>query len=248
MLDGLVKSSCEEGWGTVDNGRVKEPLSRDRICEVALEAIDESGIESVSMRMLAGSLGVKASSLYYHFESKDDLMMGVAEFLYRELGRPPSDGDWADQLKGTFIQLQDFVQMHPNAAPLLVRGLADSPIAKRRADALLRTICRGGLDPASSATLISNLVALLVGHSLLAVWVEQETETSSGDGYGDGHDPRDRRVWINRLFRPEASESDGLDKAAPLPSVDLPSDGVFLAGLDALIRGFAPTDPHPPAA
>jgi AcrR family transcriptional regulator len=224
--------------GTVDNDRVKEPLTRDRICEVALEAIDESGIESISMRMLAGSLGVKASSLYYHFDSKDELMMGVAEFLYRELGRPPSDGDWAERLKGTFIQLQDFVQMHPNAAPLLVRGLADSPIAKKRADALLRTICRGGLDPASSASLISNLVALLVGHSLLAVWVERETEVIGGDGSGNGRDARGGRAWIYRLFQPEAPESDGLDRAVPASSVDLPGDGVFLAGLEALIRGF----------
>ena len=115
--------------GKVGEGR--EPLNRDRICEAALEVIDEVGLESVSMRILASALGVKAGSLYYYYESKDELMAGVAEFLYRKLGRPPSGGDWGDQMKGTFVQLRDFIETHPNATPLLVRDLAYSPVAKK---------------------------------------------------------------------------------------------------------------------
>jgi TetR/AcrR family transcriptional regulator, tetracycline repressor protein len=218
--------------GNGNGGEIREPLTRDRICEAALEAIDEAGLESVSMRTLASALGVRASSLYYHFESKDDLMTGVAEYLYRTLGRPPSEGAWADQVKGTFVQLQDFIQMHPNAAPLLVRGLAYSPAAKKRANVLLRMICRGGLDPAASATLISNLVALLVGHSLLALWVEREAGSTDGDSSDDGRDPRTERVWVHRLFRADAP--------APAATMELPGDTVFLAGLEALIKGFAP--------
>ena len=117
-------------WWAEGMAAAKGRLTRDLICEAALEAIDEAGLESVSMRMLANALGVKASSLYYHFGSKDQLMTGVAEFLYRKLGRPPGGGDWADQVKGTFVQLRDFIQAHPNAAPLLVRDLACSPVAK----------------------------------------------------------------------------------------------------------------------
>ena len=137
------------------NGGTQGRLTRDLICEAALGAIDEAGLESVSMRMLAGSLGVKASSLYHHFGSKDELMTGVAEFLYRKLGRPPDGGDWADQVKGTFVQLRDFIQAHPNAAPLLVRDLACSPVAEKRASVLLRIVCRAGVDPITSASLVA---------------------------------------------------------------------------------------------
>jgi TetR/AcrR family transcriptional regulator, tetracycline repressor protein len=231
-LGDRVKSFLEGALDRGNGGGTREPLTRDRICEAALEAIDEAGLESVSMRMLASALGVKASSLYYHFESKDELMTGVAEFLYRTLGRPPSEGEWAYQVKGTFIQLQDFIQMHPNAAPLLVRGLAYSPAAKKRANVLLRMICRGGLNPAASASLVSNLVALLVGHSLLALWVEREAGSTDGDGSDDGRDHRTQRVWVHRLFRAETPE--------PAATMELPGDTVFLAGLEALIRGFTP--------
>ena len=158
---------------------VKERLTRDRICEVALEAIDEAGLESFSMRTLASALGVKASSLYYHFESKEGLLTGVAENLYRELARPPSTGDWTDQVKGTLMQLWDFIQAHPNAAPLLVRDLAYSPVAKKRANVLLNMLSRAGLEPSASASLIRNLVALLVGHTYLTMWVREEAGSTT---------------------------------------------------------------------
>ena len=254
-----------------NGGENREPLTRDRICEAALEAIDEAGLESVSMRTLANSLGVKASSLYYHFRCKDELMTGVAEYLYRKLGRPPAGGEWADQVRGTFVQLQDFIQVHPNAAPLLVRDLAYSPVAKKRAKVLLAILHRAGLDPTNSASLVSNLVALLVGHSLLALYVQSEAEAAEGDEGGNGAGASAPRAWIHQLFRVGVSEStqpelvmpgggisdladwaeDGraleLSEAlmpqsgsGPFLTMELPGDAVFLAGLDALIKGFAP--------
>ena len=268
----------------------KERLTRDRICEVALEAIDETGLESLSMRTLASALGVKASSLYYHFESKDELLTGVAEFLYRKLGTPPTRGEWTDQVKGTFVQLRDFIQAHPNAAPLLVRDLAYSPVAKKRANVLLKLVSRAGLDTGTSASLISNLVALLVGHTYLSLWVREEAGPTNGAWRGDGLDAPTRlpgtagsgdapadtdtdgsRVWVHKLFPATVSRSTGRQLVMPLDgwcdrgrsvaagpalpvdeepgsagvaysgsageSVD---DAGFLAGLDALIKGFAP--------
>ncbi len=219
-----------------NGGPLKGRLSRDRICEAAIEAIDEVGLEAVSMRMLAETLGVKASSLYYHFASKDELMSGVAEYLYRELGQPPSGENWADQVKGTFIQLRDFIQVHPNAAPLLIRGLARSPVARQRAGVLLRLVGEEGIDSETSAHLLRNLVALLVGHTLLDLWTDEET----GDGV-DGGEPAeadDQEVWVRDLwesgragFVDDESELDG-DGGAD-------GDGAFAVGVDALISGFA---------
>jgi AcrR family transcriptional regulator len=198
-----------------NGGESRERLTRDRICEAALEAIDEAGLESVSMRTLANALGVKASSLYYHFRCKDELLTGVAEYLYRKLGRPPSGEEWADQVKGTFVQLHDLIQVHPNAAPLLVRDLAYSPVAKKRAEALLAILYRAGLDPTSSASLISNLVALLVGHSLLSLYVQAETETAGGEDGGRGAGVYVPRAWVHQLSRVGDPEAPQLGGAVP---------------------------------
>ncbi len=236
MSNHFLGGRLDEGNGSACRTR----LTRDRICESALEVIDENGLEGLSMRTLASTLGVKASSLYYHFGSKDELMTGVTEFLYRTLGRPPSDGDWTEQVKGTFIQLRDFIQTHPNATSLLVRDLARSPVAKKRANVLLRLLGRAGLTPDASASLISNLVALLVGHSLLTVWMWDES--LSGDGKVNKAQATDdpARTWVHRVFKLEDSElSDEyrtqMDSSGVL---ELSRDSVYLAGLEALISGF----------
>ncbi|MCL5736794.1 MAG: TetR/AcrR family transcriptional regulator [Actinobacteria bacterium] len=222
---------------TRENCVGREPLSRDRICEAALEAIDSDGLDCLSMRALADALGVKASSLYYHFSCKEALLTGVAEFLYRRLGRPPEDGEWDDQVKGTFLQLHDFVRSHPNAAPLLLRDLAYSPIAKKRAGVLMKLLGRAGLDPEVSATLIGNLVALLVGHTLLDVWVQQDGLSGVFDeprGAGDspgGFGVQSARPWVQKVL-------DG-GGYGPTSGRSSESNAGFLAGLDALIKGFA---------
>jgi AcrR family transcriptional regulator len=193
-----------------NGGPAKGPLSRDLICRTAIEVIDEVGLDAVSMRMLAGALGVKASSLYYHFGSKEELLAGVAEFLYGELGQVPSAEDWADQVKGTFLQLRDFIRVHPHAAPLLLRDLARSSIPRQRTEVQLRLARRAGMSTETTAHLLSNLVALLVGHSLLELWADEES-----DDRADG--------------------SDGAEREG-----ELDDDFAFTLGLDALIRGFAP--------
>jgi len=228
MLGGHVKSVLGDVVDAGNGVGVKERLTRDRICEVALEAIDETGLESLSMRTLASALGIKASSLYYHFENKDELLTGIAEFLYRKLGTPPTEVDWTEQVKGTFVQLWDFIQTHPNAAPLLVRDLAYSPVAKKRANVLLKLVSRAGLDPSASASLISSLVALLVGHTYLSLWVREEAgltngaqkgeglgatpqgvrATASGDGAAEV-DADGSRVWLHKLFPDAVSRSSG---------------------------------------
>lgn len=219
------------GIGGVAKGR----LSRDRICEAAIEAIDGVGLEGISMRMLADALGVKASSLYYHFGSKDELMSGVAEYLYRGLGQPPSGETWADQVKGTFIQLRDFLQIHPNAAPLLIRDLARSSVARQRAEVLLRLVGEEGIDTEMGVHLLRNLVALLVGHTLLEHWMDAET----GDGADAGGSAEDYvpEVWVRDLWESGLAGDPDYD-SEPDADGDPDGEGAFAIGLDALISGF----------
>ncbi len=50
---------------------------RDQIEEVATQAIKSGGLSSVSFRTLADQVGVKSSSVHYHFPTKDDLAESV---------------------------------------------------------------------------------------------------------------------------------------------------------------------------
>lgn len=46
---------------------------REQIAAVATQAIQKSGLRSVSFRSLADQVGVKSSSVHYHFPTKPDL-------------------------------------------------------------------------------------------------------------------------------------------------------------------------------
>ena len=48
--------------------------TRDKIMDVALHMFSERGYEAVSIRDICGSVGIKESTLYYHFKNKKDIL------------------------------------------------------------------------------------------------------------------------------------------------------------------------------
>ena len=58
----------------------KQPTSsdtRERILDVALDLFIEQGFDGTSLRQIAEKLNVTKAALYYHFESKDDILMAL---------------------------------------------------------------------------------------------------------------------------------------------------------------------------
>ena len=49
--------------------------TRERIVDVALEMFNERGYERTSLREIAERLGVTKAALYYHFRSKEDILL-----------------------------------------------------------------------------------------------------------------------------------------------------------------------------
>jgi AcrR family transcriptional regulator len=60
--------------------------TRERILDVALDLFIEQGFDGTSLRQIAEKLGVTKAALYYHFESKDDILMALHLRLH-EFGR-----------------------------------------------------------------------------------------------------------------------------------------------------------------
>ena len=62
------------------------PDTRQRILDVALDLFTEQGFDGTSLRQIAEQLGVTKAALYYHFESKDDILMALHMRLH-EFGK-----------------------------------------------------------------------------------------------------------------------------------------------------------------
>jgi AcrR family transcriptional regulator len=63
---------------------------RERILDVALELFNDRGYEKTSLREIADRLGVTKAALYYHFESKEDILLELHLRLHA-LGRTMID-------------------------------------------------------------------------------------------------------------------------------------------------------------
>ena len=48
--------------------------TKDKIMDVALHMFSERGYEAVSIRDICGEVGIKESTLYYHFKNKKDIL------------------------------------------------------------------------------------------------------------------------------------------------------------------------------
>jgi AcrR family transcriptional regulator len=77
----LVQSVTESGPGPADDPDLAPapapPDTRERILDVALDFFTEQGYDGTSLRQIAERLGVTKAALYYHFESKEDILMAL---------------------------------------------------------------------------------------------------------------------------------------------------------------------------
>jgi AcrR family transcriptional regulator len=60
--------------------------TRQRILDIALELFIDQGYDATSIRQIADRLGFSKASIYYHFASKQDILMAL-HFKLHEIGR-----------------------------------------------------------------------------------------------------------------------------------------------------------------
>lgn len=69
-------------------GVARDRLTRARVLRAGIELADAEGLEAVTMRRLAESLGVVPMALYKHVADKEDLVDGMVDALIDEMAVP----------------------------------------------------------------------------------------------------------------------------------------------------------------
>jgi AcrR family transcriptional regulator len=99
-----------------------EPLlTRERIVAVALRLVDSDGLAGLSTRRVAAEMGVSSPALYYHFDSMDDILVGVIREAMRSMSKPDPTSHWTDQVTSLCYSYRETLIAHPNLAPAMVR-------------------------------------------------------------------------------------------------------------------------------
>jgi AcrR family transcriptional regulator len=93
--------------------------TRRRIQDVALELFAERGYEKTSLREIAEHLDVTKAALYYHFKTKEDILISIAEDLSRPVDAVIA---WAEEQPRSLENKQEMLRRYSaalwGAAPL----------------------------------------------------------------------------------------------------------------------------------
>lgn len=143
---------------------------------VALQIIDESGLESFGIEQVAQALGVRAPSLYHHFSGKADILAQVARHITLDVVPPPdpAPGEWSDWFVEIATRFRRSVLAHPNAAPLVVQYFPRrfTLSTYERGTHFLR---ESGVPVHLHAMLFEGLDRLTFGSALMAAIVQDES-------------------------------------------------------------------------
>ncbi|MDV3129772.1 TetR/AcrR family transcriptional regulator C-terminal domain-containing protein [Mycobacterium sp. 21AC1] len=102
--------------------RGNQPLTQARIVAAAIELLDEEGVDRLTMRRLAERLRAGAPSLYWHVDTKDDVIDLAVDAIFGET--PPqrdAGSDWRSAVTQVLTSWRAALLRHPWAAALPAR-------------------------------------------------------------------------------------------------------------------------------
>jgi AcrR family transcriptional regulator len=143
-----------------------ERLSRSRIVEAAMALADEEPSGAVTMRAVAGRVGVRSPmALYRYVASKDGLDDLLVDEVYGMVTVPAGHG-WRAALHGLGLSGWRAMQRHPWAARLAYSRPPIGPHALRLYDTALGELDPLGLDASTRMGFVNTVLGHVFGSGL----------------------------------------------------------------------------------
>jgi AcrR family transcriptional regulator len=209
-------------------GPRERALSRDAIAAAALEIVDAEGLDAVTMRRVAQSLGTGAASLYQHVSGKEELIELVVERVIGELPIPaePDPQRWQDEVKEGLRVMRAAIAAHRDLARAIFARIPLGENALAGSEWMIRTL------PDQVVAYACDLLPLYV----TAIAYEQSLYA------GENVTPEVMGEFVDNMRRyfeslPPERFPNTVALAANLTAGD--DDERFEFGLEVLVRGLA---------
>jgi AcrR family transcriptional regulator len=118
------------------------------------------------MRKLAEVLGVEAMSLYNHVASKGDLLDGMIDMVFSEIGLPCGDVGWKTAMRQRAVSARQALIRHRWAIGLMESRSSPGPATLRHHDAVIGSLRSAGFPVALAAHAFSVLDSYIYGFAL----------------------------------------------------------------------------------
>jgi AcrR family transcriptional regulator len=215
--------------------RPEEPEARTRlskraVTDRALKLADDGGLDALTIRKLAQDLGVTPMALYWHFRSKDELLLGMAEQIWGEIDVDVDPAaPWFDQLRGMLESLVHVLRAHPSAPRLVLEHEKRNEAALRATEITLEILRGAGFDPQHASTIARS--ALWTGITLVMSEPGYSPELSPEE-----RDEQQRRSRVELAMLPAAKYPRLVECALPMTACDDP-EFHYRFGIDLFIAG-----------
>jgi len=185
--------------------------------------IDAEGLDSLSMRKLAGRLGVSAMTLYGYVRTKEELLDAIAHSALSRLEHAArGDGAWAQRLARTVTGLHELLLAHPGVTQIIGARGVPIPALDGFREQLLSILDEAGLEVPDAV----ECVALLMCYTFGFAAIEHDRRTM------------DPEVEASRLRGLSRTAYPQLVRAADVYAGHVTADA-FSAGLGHVIAGIA---------
>ena len=146
----------------------RPPLDREQIATAGLRIVDNEGADALSLRRLAGELGVAPMSIYWHVTDKAELLELIGHQVFAEIEIPVPRGDWRDQLRDLHRAMLAGVLRHPNTTDILIGRARYGPGGLALFERILTILLEARFSPESAFDAYSSLYLFTLGFTATA--------------------------------------------------------------------------------
>ena len=146
-------------------------IQANQVVQVALNLLDEVGLENLTMRKLAEKLDIKAATLYWHFKNKQQLIDNMADAIIEDVARSEiSDNlDWQKRIHIIACELRSAFNKRRDGALVFSGTYNASENTFRVMGAIVNPLMKAGMTAQDA-----NETAFSIAYYILGFVIEEQ--------------------------------------------------------------------------
>jgi TetR/AcrR family tetracycline transcriptional repressor len=168
-------------------------VTPDAIARTGLELLAETGLDGLTMRLVADRLGVRAPTLYWHVKNKQHLLDAMAAVMYAEavegLEAPRQSEPWSDWMAERARTLRRVLLRYRDGARVYAGTNLAGAELPRTMELALRTLLDAGFTLPDAARGFGALLHYTVGFTI-------EEQARQGVAYGEENPYEPERLAV----------------------------------------------------
>lgn len=173
---------CVVSASTPARGRPPR-TSREQILSAAQTVIDRDGWERLTIRRLAGEIGMSPATVYNHVRDKDDLLVQLLGMYAEHIPRGELPSDPEERILAAARTMHDALADRPWVVDVLTTDDLLGESALWMVEAILAAASDLGIDPDRAVHLYRNIWYLTVGEILVRARRADRRAATGGGTY-----------------------------------------------------------------